>query len=154
VSVGSVAGGGRYDTLVGMFDAKGRQIPCVGMSIGVERIFSILENRYSAKNGNKLRTTESEVYVASATKGLINERLKILNLLWEADIKAEHSYKGNPKFLQQTQYCEEMSIPWLVVIGEDEVKKGTVIIRNTVTRNEETVSRDELVSKLKNLLIV
>lgn len=45
VSVGSVAGGGRYDGLVGMFDPKGRKVPCVGVSIGVERIFSILEQR-------------------------------------------------------------------------------------------------------------
>ncbi|KAF2984831.1 hypothetical protein EK904_014648, partial [Melospiza melodia maxima] len=45
LSVGSVAGGGRYDGLVGMFDAKGRKVPCVGVSIGIERIFSILEQR-------------------------------------------------------------------------------------------------------------
>ncbi|NWI43693.1 SYHC protein, partial [Picathartes gymnocephalus] len=45
VSIGSVAGGGRYDGLVGMFDPKGRKVPCVGVSIGIERIFSILEQR-------------------------------------------------------------------------------------------------------------
>lgn len=45
VGVGSVAGGGRYDGLVGMFDPKGRKVPCVGVSIGIERIFSILEQR-------------------------------------------------------------------------------------------------------------
>lgn len=41
--VGSVAGGGRYDNLVGMFDAKGKNVPCCGVSIGIERIFSIME---------------------------------------------------------------------------------------------------------------
>ncbi|XP_048175463.1 histidine--tRNA ligase, cytoplasmic-like isoform X2 [Corvus hawaiiensis] len=49
VSVGSVAGGGRYDGLVGMFDPKGRKVPCVGVSIGIERIFSILEQRLEAE---------------------------------------------------------------------------------------------------------
>ncbi|XP_052628136.1 histidine--tRNA ligase, cytoplasmic-like isoform X3 [Harpia harpyja] len=49
VSVGSVAGGGRYDELVGMFDPKGRKVPCVGVSIGIERIFSILEQRVKAE---------------------------------------------------------------------------------------------------------
>lgn len=44
-SVGSVAAGGRYDGLVGMFDPKGHKVPCVGLSIGVERIFSIVEQR-------------------------------------------------------------------------------------------------------------
>merc|ERR1712130_300977 len=43
ISVGSVAGGGRYDGLVGMFDPKGRSVPCVGVSIGIERLFSIME---------------------------------------------------------------------------------------------------------------
>ncbi|XP_016161033.1 PREDICTED: histidine--tRNA ligase, cytoplasmic-like isoform X2 [Ficedula albicollis] len=49
VGVGSVAGGGRYDGLVGMFDPKGRKVPCVGVSIGIERIFSILEQRLEAE---------------------------------------------------------------------------------------------------------
>uniref|UniRef100_A0A8C3TTS2 histidine--tRNA ligase n=1 Tax=Catharus ustulatus TaxID=91951 RepID=A0A8C3TTS2_CATUS len=49
VNVGSVAGGGRYDGLVGMFDPKGRKVPCVGVSIGIERIFSILEQRLEAE---------------------------------------------------------------------------------------------------------
>lgn len=45
MSVGSVAGGGRYDGLVGMFDSKGKKVPCVGVSIGVERVFAIMESR-------------------------------------------------------------------------------------------------------------
>ena len=43
VGVGSIAGGGRYDELVGMFDGKGRKVPCVGISVGIERLFSIME---------------------------------------------------------------------------------------------------------------
>ena len=43
IQVGSVAGGGRYDKLVGMFDPKKRDVPCVGVSIGIERLFSIME---------------------------------------------------------------------------------------------------------------
>ena len=58
--VGSVAGGGRYDNLVGMFAAsKGRTVPCVGVSIGVERVFSILEARVAA--AGRVRTTETQV---------------------------------------------------------------------------------------------
>ncbi len=48
--VGSVAGGGRYDKLVGMFDAKGRDVPCVGVSIGIERIFSIMEMKAEVRD--------------------------------------------------------------------------------------------------------
>ncbi len=43
VGVGSVAGGGRYDKLVGMFDAKGNDVPCVGISLGIERIFTLVQ---------------------------------------------------------------------------------------------------------------
>ena len=43
VGVGSVAGGGRYDGLVGMFDPDNKKVPCVGVSIGIERLFSIME---------------------------------------------------------------------------------------------------------------
>ena len=86
VGVGSVAGGGRYDDLVGMFDAKGKKVPCVGVSIGVERIFSIMEAKAQAQEG-QIRTTETEVFVASAQKNLFEERLRICNELWSGDIK-------------------------------------------------------------------
>jgi len=86
VSLGSVAGGGRYDDLVGMFDAKGRKVPCVGISIGIERIFSILEANAA---GEKIRTTETQVYVVSAQKKLVDERLRLCRELWDANIKVQ-----------------------------------------------------------------
>jgi len=85
-SLGSVAAGGRYDDLVGMFDAKGRRVPCVGISIGLERIFSILETSAAAA-GTKIRTTETQVYVVSAQKKLVDERLRLCRELWDANIK-------------------------------------------------------------------
>lgn len=91
VSVGSVAGGGRYDDLVGMFDAKGRRVPCVGISIGIERIFSLLEAKYA---DTKPRSTETQVYVVSAQKKLIEERLKVCSELWKADIKVCNYHRG------------------------------------------------------------
>ena len=51
----------RYDGLVGMFNAKGRQVPCVGVSIGIERVFSILESRAKAAGGQGVRTIETQV---------------------------------------------------------------------------------------------
>ena len=84
--VGSVAGGGRYDKLVGMFDNKGRDVPCVGLSMGVERLFAIMEAK-SAAASKKLRTTQTQVYVASAQKKMEDERLKICSMLWDANIK-------------------------------------------------------------------
>ena len=86
VQVGSVAAGGRYDYLVGMFDPKKKNVPCVGVSIGIERLFTIMEAKAKAEK-QKLRTTKTEVYVATAQKNLIEERMKILKILWENGIK-------------------------------------------------------------------
>ena len=86
VQVGSVAAGGRYDYLVGMFDPKHKNVPCVGVSIGIERLFAHMEAKEKSKN-QKLRTTKTEVYVVTAQKNLIKERMKILKVLWESEIK-------------------------------------------------------------------
>jgi len=141
ISVGSVAGGGRYDKLVGMFDPKKRDVPCVGVSIGIERLFAIMEAKASK---SQVRTTSTEVYVASAQKNLLEERMKLCNLLWEADIRAEQPYKKNPKMLNQLQYCEENGIPFAVIIGESELQKGVVKLRDIATREETEVARDDL----------
>ncbi|KAG8579306.1 hypothetical protein GDO81_010803 [Engystomops pustulosus] len=90
VSVGSVAGGGRYDGLVGMFDPKGRKVPCVGVSIGIERIFSIMEQKAEASE-EKIRTTETQVLVAAAQKKLLEERMKLIAELWNGGIKVDEN---------------------------------------------------------------
>uniref|UniRef100_A0A8C2P688 Histidine--tRNA ligase, cytoplasmic n=1 Tax=Capra hircus TaxID=9925 RepID=A0A8C2P688_CAPHI len=148
LGVGSVAAGGRYDGLVGMFDPKGRKVPCVGLSIGVERIFSIVEQRLEALE-EKVRTTETQVLVASAQKKLLEERLKLVSELWDAGIKAELLYKKNPKLLNQLQYCEETGIPLVAIIGEQELKDGVIKLRSVASREEVDVRREDLVEEIK-----
>uniref|UniRef100_A0A673MQT3 histidine--tRNA ligase n=1 Tax=Sinocyclocheilus rhinocerous TaxID=307959 RepID=A0A673MQT3_9TELE len=150
VSVGSVAGGGRYDGLVGMFDPKGRKVPCVGVSIGIERIFSIMEQKAEASS-EKVRTTETQVLVASAQKNLLEERLKLTNALWNEGIKAEVLYKKNPKLLSQLQHCEETGIPLVAILGEQELKDGVVKLRNVVSREEVKTFTTLMCRKKKRL---
>ncbi|XP_046395364.1 histidine--tRNA ligase, cytoplasmic isoform X2 [Ischnura elegans] len=155
VGVGSVAGGGRYDNLVGMFDAKGRAVPCVGISIGVERIFSIMEAnlaREKAKSGEVFRTTEVEAFVASAQKNMLTHRMGLCRDLWDGGIKVEMSYKQNPKLLAQLQYCEERGIPFALVIGESEVEKGIVKLREVTSRKEEDIPRENVVEEIRKRL--
>ena len=90
-AVGSVAGGGRYDGLVGMFDPKGGQVPCVGVSIGIERICSIMEARAKVAGAARVRTVETQVMVASGQKDLLEDRMKICTQLWDAGIKVRSS---------------------------------------------------------------
>uniref|UniRef100_A0A8C8WCM2 histidine--tRNA ligase n=1 Tax=Panthera leo TaxID=9689 RepID=A0A8C8WCM2_PANLE len=150
-NVGSVAAGGRYDKLVGMFDPKGHKVPCVGLSIGVERIFSIVEQRMKTF-GQKIRTTETQVFVATPQKNFLHERLKLIAELWDAGIKAELLYKNNPKLLTQLHYCEDMGIPLVVIIGEQEMKEGIIKLRSVASREEVAIKRENLVAEIQKRL--
>lgn len=134
-----------------MFDSKKKNVPCVGLSLGVERIFSVLESKLENK-GQRTRTTEVEVYVAAAQKNLCEERMRIISELWSAGIKAEHSYKKNPKLLAQLQHCEENGIPLAIIIGEGEIQRGEVTFREVETRNEKPVPRSLLISEIRKWL--
>uniref|UniRef100_A0A8C7EQX3 histidine--tRNA ligase n=1 Tax=Neovison vison TaxID=452646 RepID=A0A8C7EQX3_NEOVI len=151
LNVGSVAAGGRYDGLVGMFDPKGHKVPCVGLSIGVERIFAILEQRIKT-SGQKIRTTETQVFVATPQKNFLHERLKLISELWDAGIKAELLYKNNPKLLTQLHYCEHMGIPLVVIIGEQELKEGVIKLRSVASREEVAIKRENLVAEIQKRL--
>ncbi|KAL7927747.1 hypothetical protein ACQKWADRAFT_317928 [Trichoderma austrokoningii] len=130
VGVGSVAAGGRYDNLVGMFSGK-NQIPCVGISFGVDRIFSIINARMTAdKSAEQVRGNEVDVYVmALGGKGLVKERLDICAKLWQAGIKAEFLYKAKPKMQAQFKAAEANSVPFAIFIGEDELAQGKIKIK-------------------------
>ena len=96
VGVGSVAAGGRYDGLVGMFSGK-TQIPCVGISFGVDRIFSITKARMEAgKTSAAVRSNEVDVYIMAfggkGFNGLVKERLEVCRILWDAGIKVCFSF--------------------------------------------------------------
>lgn len=91
IGVGSVAAGGRYDELVGMFSSKA-QIPCVGISFGVDRIFSITKARMEReKDAEALRKSEVDVFVMAfggkGFTGLLKERMEVCRTLWDAGIK-------------------------------------------------------------------
>jgi histidyl-tRNA synthetase len=99
VGVGSIAAGGRYDNLVGMFlsaaageGKKSSSIPCVGVSMGLDRIFAILWPRWVARG---MRSKGTMVYVAAAGDGLLQERIKLAQTLREAGIKVS----GFPSFI-------------------------------------------------------
>ena len=91
LGVGSIAAGGRYDDLVGMFSGKG-QIPCVGISFGVDRIFSITKSRMEKEKGNAtMRSNEVDVFIMAfggkGFNGLLKERMEMASTLWNAGIK-------------------------------------------------------------------
>jgi len=151
VGVGSVAGGGRYDGLVGgLSGGKGKSnVPCVGVSIGIERLFSLMEKKIEAQK-LKVKTSGTVVYVISGQKGQLENRVKILNELWKNNIPAETSYKPNPKLLTELQHCEQKCIPWAILFGSEELENGKLKLRNVETRDEEEISREDLASILSS----
>ncbi|KAL8758252.1 MAG: hypothetical protein Q9184_003979 [Pyrenodesmia sp. 2 TL-2023] len=133
VGVGSVAAGGRYDELVGMFSPKA-QIPCVGISFGVDRIFSITKARMEKdKNAAVIRSNEVDVFVMAfggkGFTGMVKERMEVCKVLWDAGIKAEFSYKLKPKLPAQFKAADVNGVPFAVILGEDEEKAGKVKIK-------------------------
>ena len=90
VGVGSIAAGGRYDDLVGMFSGStsaAGKIPCVGISFGVERIFSLLLAKAKEMGLESGRGKATEVFVMSVGDGLLEERMRVCAELWAAGIK-------------------------------------------------------------------
>ena len=135
VGVGSVAAGGRYDELVAMFSPRKTQIPCVGISFGVERIFSIVKSRMAAASAaGFVRSNEVDVYVMAfgrgeAFTGLLHERMEICRQLWDAGIKAEFTWKTKAKLQSQFKSAEQGGVPFAVILGEDELAAGKVKVK-------------------------
>ncbi|KAF5975920.1 histidine-tRNA ligase mitochondrial [Fusarium coicis] len=98
--VASVAAGGRYDNLVGRYGKQA--VPCVGLSFGVDRVFTILDARQK-KNTTDLKS-EADVYIMAAGgkgfDGLLTERMEVARELWDAGIRAEFTAKVKTKMLQ------------------------------------------------------
>ncbi|KAE8253716.1 hypothetical protein A4X13_0g3679 [Tilletia indica] len=165
VGVGSISGGGRYDHLVGMFsNSKNKDaVPCVGCSIGIERIFAILmaklkeEQASGAATTTTLRAKNTEVFVMSmGGDGLALPRLEVCKKLWDAGIKAEFLYKVKPKPAAQFTAIERDATPLAVLLAPDEWAQGTVRVKEQRGKDSEegagkgeVVKVDELVEYLK-----
>lgn len=149
--VGSIAAGGRYDGLVGRF--SGSDVPAVGVSIGIERILTILEEQERARAGGKIRATATEVLVASVGSNLLETRMQICSELWAAGIKAEFVYAENPKLPKQLSYADETQIPFAVIFGSDELDKGLVKVKNLALKAEVEVSRSDMCRYIKQALL-
>ncbi|KAF8204251.1 hypothetical protein K438DRAFT_1932324 [Mycena galopus ATCC 62051] len=133
VGVGSIAAGGRYDGLVGMFTAaaaadgkKVAGLPCIGISIGLDRIFALVWPKWVVKGG---RCKETMVYVMAAGDGLLEERIRLVRELRDSGIKADFLAKKKPKLNAQFAAGEQDEVPFAVILGADELKNGIVKVK-------------------------
>eukprot|EP00850_Spirogloea_muscicola_P000396 SM000001S04798 [mRNA] locus=s1:2233345:2238292:- [translate_table: standard] len=147
--VGSIAAGGRYDNLVGMF--CGKQVPAVGVSLGIERVFSIMED-LECQRSELIRSTQTEVLIASIGPDLLRKRMELCTKLWAAGIKAEFVFAASPNLQKQLEFANKQGIPWMVLFGSDELDKGEVKIKDLIQRTESSIAVDSLVAVLQDHL--
>ncbi|KAJ3415260.1 hypothetical protein HDV05_005270 [Chytridiales sp. JEL 0842] len=153
--VGSIAAGGRYDELVGMFSTSGKKIPCVGISIGVERVFAILYARFKASQKNsasKAKTTSTDVFIVGLGNGHLEERMSIARELWDAGISAEFTFKEKPRKDAQFKVIGDEMIPVSVVIDNAKAEEGMAQVENNVTKEKVVVPRAEVKDAVKKML--
>ncbi|KAL9663616.1 hypothetical protein QQ045_019007 [Rhodiola kirilowii] len=145
--VGSIAAGGRYDNLIGMFGTK--QVPAIGVSLGIERVFTIMEEAQKDRN-QTIRPTETEVLV-SVKEGDLIEAAELVSELWGAKIKAE--YLVSKRMDKHLERMKDSRTPWWVFVGEKEMRERIVKIKNTETKEEfEGISRENFVEILQQLM--
>ncbi|EJD03557.1 histidyl-tRNA synthetase [Fomitiporia mediterranea MF3/22] len=133
VGVGSIAAGGRYDNLVGSLiaaasgsDKKNAGVPCVGISIGLDRIFAILYPKWRERG---MRQKETLAYVMAAGDGLLEERIRLVTELREAGLKADFLAKKKPKLPTQFAAGEKDEVPFAIILGDEELKAGLVTVK-------------------------
>lgn len=136
VGVGSIAAGGRYDNLVNMFaqasGKKSAQIPCVGVSFGVERIFSLIKQRSHLTSAVKPSATQVYIMAFGGGKdwtGLLVDRMKIAKQLWENGIEAEYLYKSKANPRKQFEAAEKAGAHIAVILGKEEYAEGKVRVK-------------------------
>jgi histidyl-tRNA synthetase len=144
VQIGSITGGGRYDNLTGIFGMPG--ISGVGISFGVDRIFDVLNalDAYpkEAVNGTQLlfiNFGEKETAFC----------MPIAAKLREAGIRTE-VFPDSVKMKKQMSYANAKSIPFVALVGENEMNEGKVTLKNMTTGEQNLVTPDELVALMRN----
>jgi len=143
--IGSISGGGRFDSLIGMF--SGRDVPATGTSLGLERIITVMEELAMLPT----TPTVSQLLVTMFDRGLFGESLKVASELRSAGISAE-VYVNDDKLKKQLDYANKKRIPLVLIIGPDEKERGEVVLRDMEQKTQVTIPRTELVNKIKAMV--
>lgn len=144
--VGSIAAGGRFDNLIGMFGSK--QIPAVGISLGIERVLVIMEQILKDQN-KAVRATKTDVLVSILGDDL-TLAAELASEMWGAKLNVE--FLVNKRVMKHIDRAKESRIPWIVFLGEREVSEGIVKLKNVETFEEVTISRSTIIDELKKRL--
>ncbi|GAB3331241.1 histidine--tRNA ligase [Larkinella ripae] len=142
VQIGSISGGGRYDNLTGAFGMPG--LSGVGISLGVDRIYDVMEELKLFPETGLQSTQVLVVHLDSEARSL---GLPLLTQLRAGNIAAE-AYPDAAKVKKQLDYANAKQIPYVVLIGSEELQTGQLALKNMVTGEQEKLTAFQIVEKL------
>ena len=140
VTIGSITGGGRYDNLTGIFGMPG--LSGVGISFGADRIYDVL-NTLDLYPQNATQATQ--VPFINFGEAEADFCLPIATKVRAAGISVE-LYPDSAKMKKQMAYANSKSIPFVVLVGENEINQGKVTLKNMITGDQQLVSAEELIA--------
>lgn len=145
VQIGSICGGGRYDDLTGIFGLK--DMSGVGVSFGADRIFDVLlQSDLFPQNEMK----QSDLLFINFGEKEEAYCLPVLADLRKAGLRAE-IYPDAAKMKKQMKYADKKQIPWVVMVGEEEMSSGKLKLKNMESGEEALLTREEMLAKLASL---
>lgn len=140
--IGSVCSGGRYDNLAEYY--TDRKLPGVGVSIGLTRLFYKLNELQAMQEDKK---SIAKVLVVSMVEDK-SKAVEVAATLRKANIETE-VYLEDKKIKAKFKYADKLSIPYVIVIGEEEIQNNVVTLKNMETGEQETISLEEAIIKIK-----
>ena len=142
---GSLAGCERFDSLVSRF--SNQNVPAVGFAIGFDRTVLAMEELGLFPD---IKTT-TKILVTIFEKTLLNQSQNITQFLRKNKINTDLYSDPSLKLDKQLKYADKKSIPYVVIIGPEEVAKGVVVLKDMKTGEQLKLTQEELVNKLLNL---
>lgn len=144
VKMGSIGGGGRYDDLTGLFGVP--NIPGVGISFGIDRIYDVMEelNIFPENIGSSSKAIFFNLGEEEASAAM-----KLMNELRDSGIGCE-IYPEKSKMDKQFKYADKKNIAFAVIIGSEEMKNGTAMVKELKTGTQSSVPFNELINFLNN----
>lgn len=143
-SIGSICSGGRYNDLAGYYTDK--QLPGVGMSIGLTRLFFILNDLGLIKSTKK---SISDILIISMVQDL-KPAIETANKLRKAGINTE-IYFDDKKMKAKFKYADRLKIPYVIVIGEDEIASGKLTLKNMKTGEQKQNTIEEIIEFMQEV---
>ena len=144
--IGSICSGGRYDNLAEYYTDK--KLPGVGISIGLTRLFYVLgEQGYL---NDDLVTAPADALILPMTEDL-SAAIAFATQLRQAGVRAQ-VYGEQKKFKGKMSYADKLKIPYVVFLGEDEIKSGVVKIKDMTTGEQQALSPAEAVQTIADAM--